>query len=125
MEIKNKLDEINKKMGKKDLNINPIADLQNFSDRPRQKIAQSCIFETQKINNTSSTLGGGGLMLDQLYSQKKSNQFGATGNTPTNNNNDQTSPFNNISANQTKKDTTSGTYAFQNITTINSAKNIQ
>lgn len=96
MEIKNKLDEINKKMGKKDLNINPSADLQNFTDKPRPKIAQSCIFETQKPATLNA--GGGISMLDQLYSQKKSNAFGASGNTPKTNNNDQLNAFKNIAS---------------------------
>ena len=84
MEIKSKLDEINKKMGKRDLNINPSADLKSFGDKPRPKIAQSCIFETQKPSESINT-GGGLSMLDQLYSQKKSNPLGSTGNDPKNN----------------------------------------
>lgn len=82
MEIKNKLDEINKKMGKKDLNFNPSDDIHNMSDRPRPKVAQSCIFEGQKSPKNDFS---GGSMLDQLYSQKKTNAFGASGNSNPNN----------------------------------------
>ena len=116
MEIKNKLDEINKKMGKKDLNINPSADIHTTSDKPRPKIAQSCIFESQKTP-TGSSLGGPSL--DQLFSQKKSNAFGVSGTTPKN---EQTNAFGNLMSGQNKQESSTGGYAFQNIT---SAKNIK
>lgn len=71
-------------MGKRDLNINPSADIKSFGDKPRPKIAQSCIFETQKPIESNNT--GGISMLEQLYSQKKSNALAPSGNIPKTNN---------------------------------------
>lgn len=80
MEIKMKLDEVTKKIGNRNFQVNPAADIHQAADfqRPKkhQGVAQSLIFESSYSSNTqeSDSKPTGGSLLDQLYTQKKANQ---------------------------------------------------